>query len=227
MLSLLLISLSCTPLFAGFGVASMVAAYWNLDGSFAHPTRDATVAGVFWSCFSLFSAALAVYCYRYRLYISDSKIRQVGPFLTTEIDLSNVTKVRWRFVWRDVVLWAGRSRLRVKFEDFSGSDFREIVAFLRHRFDPDIQQGWSLFSKHVLARSTRKSEPMSWRRLSLGIFLACLGTFGWFFVFVWFVGGERQNFAIGVFLAILLLICLSLPVTWRELRRTKASECRR
>ncbi|HEY2414469.1 MAG TPA: hypothetical protein VGI40_19645 [Pirellulaceae bacterium] len=217
----LFLGVFCTSEFAAFGVASTIAAYWNLDGSFKHPTRDAITFAVVWSSFSLLGVWLIVFYFRYRLRVSDEEIVQTGVLFTRAIKLAQVTAVKWRIIWRDVVLQAGNSRLRIGLEDVSADDREEFIAFLRRRFDASVHQAWPLFEKHLWGRSRRPQEPMSWRRLSLGLFLACLGTFAWFYLFVWLADGDRNNLNLGIVLTIILLICLSLPATRRELRRTK------
>jgi hypothetical protein len=219
--SILFIGLGCTPLFVGFGVASTIAAYWNLDGSFKHPVRDAALFAVIGLGFSLLGAALIAVALRYRLHVSDREVKQTGLFFTKSIELSQVTGVRWRTMLRDVVLQAGKSRLCVEIGSLAVSDSHEVIDFLHQRLDPSLHQGWPFFSKCHVALAKRREEPLSWRRLSLGVFLACLGTFAWYFWVVWIVGGGFWNLAAGAALLVLLLMSLCLPATWRELLRTQ------
>src|SRR5438132_3763373 len=49
----LVIGVVCAALFAIMGVTSTLAAYWNIDGSFARPKLAALIFGTFWSGFTL------------------------------------------------------------------------------------------------------------------------------------------------------------------------------
>src|SRR5437773_11768234 len=111
------IGVCCTAFFIFADVGSTSAAYWNLDGSFVHPMRDAVIYASFWSCWSLPGAGLIAYYFRYRLFVSDCTIERVGLVFTRAIDSSEVNAVVWRGIWSDVVLRAGKKKLRIELDN--------------------------------------------------------------------------------------------------------------
>ncbi len=76
----LALGLLCTLFFAIMGITSVIAAWWNIDGSFPHPRAFAIVAGIFWSLLVLVGLWIIAFFYRARLVIAQDRVSLRGCF---------------------------------------------------------------------------------------------------------------------------------------------------
>jgi hypothetical protein len=145
--SLFYTGLICTIGFILFGLGSSLAAFWNVDGSFAEPRLAGTFFAAFWACFTLLGLYTLASALLARLYISEDVIRDVGCLLTRAIRLAEVTQVRWRVYPRhgSVVLRSAADKIAVGFSSLTPRDRQEVVRFLREHLNEQVQDGWPAF----------------------------------------------------------------------------------
>lgn len=110
----------------------------------------------------LLGAFIVAWYSKYRLVITDDEILQIGFLGPKRVNLSEVTKVQWRLFTRDVVLWAGKSRLSIEIDALSTMDQAAVASFLHQRFPLAMHQGWEQARRplHIV-----KIEPIHWGRI--------------------------------------------------------------
>jgi hypothetical protein len=147
--------------FASIGIASVIAAWWNIDGSFRFPHATAIVFGVFWAGFTLLSGYVILAYYRERLFVSDVAVRHQGCFRTRSIVLSEVTRVRWRAApgGPSIVLRGPEGKIVVYFNQHGTDDDRlALIRFFRDSVDANKQEKWTTFESRFVVRATRPSH---------------------------------------------------------------------
>jgi phage shock protein PspC (stress-responsive transcriptional regulator) len=82
--------------FAVMGVASTLAAYFNVDGSFARPKLAALIFGVFWLAFTCLAIWMLLAYYRSRLFVGANSLRQIGVLRDRQVRFSQVEQLKWR-----------------------------------------------------------------------------------------------------------------------------------
>jgi hypothetical protein len=145
------------------GIVAVLSAFNVLEAGIRE--RDWAKLVVAYSCMALFGAFLIVWHAKYRLILADDEIEQIGLFSRRRIRLSEVTKVHWRLLARDVVLWADRSRLRIEIDALSIMDQAAVASFLHERLPPNVHQGWEQARRplHIV-----RIEPIHWGRIAGG-----------------------------------------------------------
>src|SRR5262245_33709454 len=83
----LVVGVVCAVFFAAMGIASTVAALWNIDGSFARPQLAALIFGTFWSGFTLLAVWVIVAYFRERLYFGKAGVVQHGIFHSRSLQI--------------------------------------------------------------------------------------------------------------------------------------------
>ena len=73
-----------TIFFVVVGLVSTLAAYFNVDGSFARPKLAALLFGLFWSAFTLLGIWLLLLYYKYRLLSTIHRYDRLGSCVTTK-----------------------------------------------------------------------------------------------------------------------------------------------
>lgn len=84
-----------TIFFAAVGVVFTLLAYFNIDGSFAHPKLTALICGLFWSAFTCLGGWVLLVYYKYRLLVNDTTLRQISVFRDKQVDLHLVDQSIW------------------------------------------------------------------------------------------------------------------------------------
>jgi hypothetical protein len=209
--------------FAVGAIGTLFEAVQKTDGSRANSHRDVAFAAVVFSGFSILNGCLIVLYCRYRLMFSQHCVTQKGLLWQRALAVSEVYQVRWPKYpgEKSVVLRSFGRKLAIDLGDFAERDRQELIELLRHRFAGCLHDGWERYSASLLAYENR--ERFDWRRFMVGLVLACTGTFAFFSLWLWFEGRNPSHLLAGLILAILLAIFLSMPATWREIRRSKRS----
>lgn len=151
----LIIGIVSTVSYLSMGVVSSCAAYWNIDGSFARPKLAASIFAVFWSCFTLLGVWLIVAYVRFRLYITDNRVSEVGLIGSATIDINDANQVVWRLIPRggSVVVRSFDAKIKIGFDNYTPKERDELIAYCREQFRPEIQEGWLQFVERFLEPS--------------------------------------------------------------------------
>ena len=99
--------------------------------------------------------------WRGELRIRGTRLVCRGVIKGQEIDLTQVTHVRWQPAGRDggrIVLLDGSGRIAIDFQNYEIEQCVIIVQYLRSVVEPEVQTGWNLF-----AYKTVLLEPRSVR----------------------------------------------------------------
>ncbi|MGC1276367.1 MAG: hypothetical protein WBC44_21910 [Planctomycetaceae bacterium] len=144
--------------FVAMGAGSVVAAYGNFDGSFAHPKTAALVFGLFWSGFAGLSLWLLAAYFRERLRLGPSSITCQGVFRLHRVRLRDVNSVVWRRypAGGSVVVRTPEKRLKIELANFTRPEQEEIIAYFREAIPTARQEGWEKFVASV--RTPRKTS---------------------------------------------------------------------
>ncbi|HMP03757.1 MAG TPA: hypothetical protein PKC45_14765 [Gemmatales bacterium] len=193
----LVVGVVCTVFFAVMGIASTVAALWNIDGSFARPKLAALIFGIFWSGFTLLAVWVIVAYFRERLYFGKAGVVQHGIFRSRTLLIEEVQQIRWRTwpVGGSVVIRTHSEKATIHLDNFTKDEREELIRFLRESFAVEIQENWSRF-QDLLGRSSRQEKRVS--RSGIITIAALLMSFAGVFVYCWFAGLGVQNLVIGV-----------------------------
>jgi hypothetical protein len=127
-------------------VLSAVAVFVSLT----HPRSHNPIFGaIFFGGFSLGLAGLVFYELRYferhRLTIRGDHVSLCGAFRRTEIDLKEVTVVRW-LPLIGVSLRGHSSKLVILFRDYERPEWEAVVLYLHSVIDAAVQIDWNLFA---------------------------------------------------------------------------------
>ena len=148
----LAVGVGCTSFFVVIGVASTLAALFNIDGSFPHPRTFAAVFAIAWSCWCLLGGYIVLAYFRERLFVNPHGVRHVGCFRSQTIPFDQLESARWRADGWDgnLVLRAPGRKIVVHFHNFSAEDRLDLVRFFRSTLDDRLQQNWPQFhSRHI------------------------------------------------------------------------------
>jgi hypothetical protein len=157
----LVVGIVGTIVFAVAGIASVVIAWTNLDGSFAHPQAFADVAGVIWAGMTLIGVLAIRMYYRYELTITGRTVRLVGILRDREIDLSAVRRAAWRRLTKrgSLVLIGDDRRLSIDFGNFDRPDAWTIIGFFHTALPANVQENWERFRRYVAFETPAGSRP--------------------------------------------------------------------
>ena len=138
----LIVGIVCAVFFAGIGVASTIAAYTNVDGSFARPTLCAFIFGGFWSGWTLLAGYLIAAYFRERLLLTEEIIVQRGTFRWRTISVADVVRIQWRTLPKggSLVVRTHLQKIKINLDDFTKEKREEIMLFFREKFDAAIQE---------------------------------------------------------------------------------------
>lgn len=184
------VGLVCTVFFAVVGAVSTLAAYFNIDGSFARPKLAALIFGLFWSAFTCLGIWLLLLYYKYRLFVDDSSLRQVGTVHDSHIKVNLVDELRWRRFPKDgsVRLSGSFGVLKIELGNFNNVDREKLITFLRHAISDTKQVGWQQFNEQVADSPDKQRRSRLARMLVVFVFAAHAIAFG----IVWALGRELQ-----------------------------------
>jgi hypothetical protein len=193
----LVVGIVCAIFFSTMAIVSVVAAYWNIDGSFARPLLAAIIFGIFWSIFLLLSVWVLLAYFRERLVVDRTTITQHGIFRCKRLCIDDATEIKWRRIPEggSIVIRTAKRKIKIYFDNFATNQQHELISILHGTFAPDIQQGWSLFAKAQMP-----SDPRRPRR-SLAAAALCallLFAFSGIFGYCWSVGLGVKWLVIGI-----------------------------
>jgi hypothetical protein len=141
----------CLLGFVAWSAMVLLAAWFDKDAK-NQLALAAMLAGL-----PLFMAGLCLWTlldyWRAELTFQGKRVASRGVFQTREIDLSDVTDVRWS-VAGTVVLQTASNRITIRFSNHDEHDHEQIVQHLRSMLLPELQSGWNLFT-----HKTRYGKP--------------------------------------------------------------------
>ncbi len=148
----------CTVAFVAMGIFSVVVALMNEDGSIARPLLAAVLFGVFWSAFSLLGILLLITHHRYRLFLGEQRIKQVGCFRSIQISIDDIHTAEWNThpPAGSLLVNTSDKRFRIRFDSFTAADREVVITFLREHLAADCQQGWPRFHERFLTDNPRR-----------------------------------------------------------------------
>ena len=190
------VGLICTAFFAVVGLASTLAAYFNIDGSFARPRLAALVFGVFWSAWSLLGIWLLLLYYRYRLFVNESTLRQMGVVRDRQAELELIHELKWRrFPKGGSVRLSGLfGVLKIELGNFQSVEREQLMSFLREAVAETNQIGWEQFQEQFRDSPQKKQRSRRARFLIAFVFAAHAIAFG----VLWAVGCGMLYLAMSV-----------------------------
>ena len=211
----------CTSFFVLMGGASVAAALWNFDGSFARPVLAAILFGAVWGGMSLIGVWIIADYLRSRLLVSEAGVAKLGVVRSRAVEIERLEEARWRPLPRggSLLLREGRVRLTIRFADYSAGDARELIDRLREQIPRERQSGWEEFSERD---RQRKLDP----RASMQVSLVLALVFGGFAVLPVALAG-RGVFAgpqsVTLVVANLVGVAACLRSAWRDWRKLRSS----
>jgi hypothetical protein len=154
----LALGVGATVFFGSFGLASVVAAWWNLDCSFRYPRATAIGFGVVLGGFTLLGSYMILGYYRERLFVSDVEVFQHGCFTRRSIWFSNVTSAQWRITAFGpyIILRDPHSKIVVHLNQWGlAEDWRDLIRHFRESIHSEVQQDWETFEFRDFAHAAR------------------------------------------------------------------------
>jgi hypothetical protein len=193
----LLVGIVCGVVFVAIGIASTVAALWDIDGSFARPKLAALIFGTFWSGFTLLAAWIIAAYFRERLVFGGAAIIQHGIFGSRTLALGDVFQIKWRAwpVGGSVVVRTHSEKVVIHLDNFTKGEREELIRFLRETFAAEIQENWSRFEEVVHRSSAPGKRVSRGGTITIAALLMC---FAGVFVYCWFAGLGGQYLVLGV-----------------------------
>ncbi len=190
------VGLACTAFFAIVGLASTLAAYFNIDGSFARPKLAALVFGLFWSAWTLLGIWLLLGYYRYRLFVNKSTLRQVGIVSDRQAELELIRELKWRQYPKggSVRLSGLFGVMKIELGNFQTIEREQLTAFLRQAVAETNQIGWEQFQEHFRDSPKKKQRSRRARFVIACVFAAHAIAFG----LLWVVGRGMSYLAMSV-----------------------------
>jgi nitrate reductase gamma subunit len=201
------------PFYRNIGIAGIAfmggMACLSIWAWFHQPNAQVNMPGVisgFLAFTTLYVWLLLLYL-RYRLYVNNAGLLQVGVMTRKRIRFDGVNELKWRR-WprggsaRLSELTAGVS---IGLDGFSNCDRHRVIDLLRNSVDASKQHGWTEFSAHFLDRPQQKRLSRSFGWLIIALVVAhAIGFLIW-----WFLGFGIQyllfaivNAAVGAYLCV-------------------------
>jgi hypothetical protein len=165
----------CTVGFLAIGVGSVMAAWWNVDGSFRHPHTAAIVFASFWSIWFALGIWLLLAYFRTRLVITADQIDKSGCLRTRSMFFDEVINARWRAYGRggSLVLRSRDCRIAVHFDNFANDKQKEPRTIFRALLDDRVQESWENYESSIVHRVPADARKARRIRLFLAaVFLA-------------------------------------------------------
>lgn len=186
-----------TVLFLAFAIASVTAALLNIDGSFKRPILAAVIFGGCFSGFSLIGIAALFEYQRYRLFLSDSEIKQIGLIKSSSVKIGDIHSAEWRTHPQggSLLINSAETQLKIRFGQFVATDRNSMIDFLRNHISVDCQQNWDAFCERFLARKPERMRQQVRTRRMLSF---CLLGFGVVFAIAGVVGLGKRFYVFSV-----------------------------
>jgi hypothetical protein len=164
------------------GAGSFAVAFWNVDGSFNHPVRDALRFAAFWVFFAAIGAWLILFAVRWRLHITHEHLQQIGCFRTSLVRWSDISSAKWRLFPNDSLeLTAPNCRIVIDFQNLTLHDRRPVILHLRETIPATLQEGWDKFAGFALPSPPSAKKTKTIRMVGSILFL----TFAVLFASCW------------------------------------------
>ncbi len=191
------IGIVCTAFFLCAWVASVLAAYINIDGSFARPALAIAIFSVGWGGFTLLGVWLILAYVKYRLFLNDTTIRHAGVLSSRSISLDTIEELKWRLfpLGGSCVLTSAGARIKIEFGNFTKAERSDLITYLRGRVSESRQANWDLFHDHLLAHSPETARQ---QRSAKRVFILTLFGFAMVFAVLWFWGHGGRFLAISL-----------------------------
>ncbi len=164
------VGVACTVGVLAIGLFSVIAAFFNLDGSFPNPDAAALVLALFWLGWFLLGLWLIAFYYKYRLDLGDNSLRQRGVLRDKQIDLRFVEEIRWRrFPQGGSVRLSGDfGVLKIELGTVSNLEREQVIAFLRDTIPENLHVGWEKFqAQFTVTPEKRRRSRRALRRIAL------------------------------------------------------------
>lgn len=215
----LVVGLLGAAFFSVMGVASTIAAYWNIDGSFPRPRLSALIFGLCGSGFLLLSVSLILAYFRERLFLTGKTIIQMGIIRTRAIDYAQVIHVKWRCwpVGGSIVVRTHFEKATIWLDNFTTKEREEIARFFRETFAHENQDNWPRFEDFTHRASSSQKRTSRNEILFTTLVFAC---FAGVFIYVGFIGLGIHFLIIGVINTVASFYCLWRLHTYKEPSRT-------
>lgn len=178
--------IACTVFFVAMGSTTTLLAYFNVDGSFPNPEAWAVTLGLFWFAWTLLGVWLITWHGRYRLFISDSGLRQRGVLRDQQVEWRFVDEIRWVTFTGCIKLQSAERVIKLDRQAFTEPDRDQIIALLRAAVSAEKQLGWEEFEKRF-ANTPEKREQ-----------------------------GRRASRRLAVIFAVLSLVSAALAILWKD-----------
>jgi hypothetical protein len=228
----LVVGVLCGVFYSVMGLASTLAAYWNIDGSFPQPKLFALIFGVFWSGLTLLAVWIILAYLRERLYLTSTMIIQHGVIRSRTIYCADIVHINWR--WRpfsgSIVIQTPSAKVKIYLNIFTRDERGVIIHFFREASAKELQDNWPLFEacelQGNLSLFNARRRALANRLVSRGriiVAAAVLMTFEPVFVYCWFAGLGSQFLVIGVVNASAVICCLWLLWTYKDYGLTEES----
>jgi hypothetical protein len=185
---------ACCAFFVAIDVTTVVAAWWNIDGSFARPKLAAVLFGLFWSAWALASVWLWSFAVRYRLNFTAEEIVQQGAWFRKVIPRHALQTIVWRTIPRggSVRVKSPYAAATIEFGLFTEAERQRVIERVRGLIDADRQEHWEVFHRrHVLHEVPPPPINPLWARRLVS---AGLLAFALFFAAQGAVRGENRLF---------------------------------
>ena len=209
------VGIVCTAFFLCAWVGSVLAAYFNTDGSFARPALAIAFFSVGWGGFTLLGVSLILAYVKDRLFLNHTTIRHVGVLSSTSISLDTVQELKWRLFPQggSCVLISAGAKVKIAFGNYTKAERTDLVTYLRGRICENRQTNWDVFHDRFLVHSPERArqQPSAKRVVILTLF-----GFAMVFAVLW-LRGHGGHF---------LVVSLVLVGAWAAFRdrQTKGTE---
>jgi hypothetical protein len=219
----LVVGVLCGVFCSVMGVASTLAAYWNIDGSFPRPKLAALIFGIGWSGFTLLAVWIIFAYFRERLYLASKTVIQHSVIRSRTIYCKEVVRINWRRGRPSggrIVIQTPSAKIKIYLGNFTREEREEIIRFFRETFASELQDNWLRFED----RARRLSPPQ--RLVSRGgiiVTASVLMGFAGVFVYCWFAGLGGQYLFIGIINVVAALCYLWRLWTYKDYGLTEES----
>ncbi len=200
---LLAFSVVLMPFVLTVAIKSTIAAYWNINGQFG----DALIFSGIFSCLTLLCLWRIAAYFRFRLYVGETAVTQVGVFRVTTLPVADVVRVVWQTlpVLGTVVLRTSNAKVSIEFNNFTSEEQRELIGFCRETWDESIQEGWPRFAEHFPEGTfgPRRRPAVASAVVNFFLFFSAVC-----FFFFWYVGSGVRSvvYLVGAILNVLFLL---------------------
>ena len=181
------VGIVCTAFFFCAWVASVLAAYFNVDGSFARPVLAIVIFSTVWGGFTLIGVWLILAYVKYRLLLNETTICHVGVLTSRSISLDAVDGLKWSLFPQggSCVLTSIEGKIKIEFASFTQAERSDLITYLRGRVSEDRQVHWDKFHDQFVVHSPVTARQ---RRFAKRVLVLALFGFAIIFGVLWFWG---------------------------------------